>query len=315
MASAVLWVEPHRGVETNNFRTLITDLEALLPRLRAMSSRDDHDNVVIGLMARWLNDVNASFRYDAFADFAVQWCHNDDRPPVKKLAELLFFPHTRTPLLAFIRHAGCWTFRLTDGEKSTAARGYARAKEMVNTTIRHFQERGPYFDWLFAKYFGNLQLIAQLDEQFVQLKAAFDDNTAMDVICKGTENRAGERAVGYVDPAGDMQIRHEVLAQCSRCTYVTDRFFQGICAHQQNDELFSAQYHLNFGTTILHEMTHHVLKTEDGKLDGRDAYGRLKCILLAERSGARAMKNADNLALFAQDLTLYDLGFRLDNYL
>lgn len=325
MASPGLWVEPHKGVEIGHFRTLIKELEALLPGIKAMKSPNEFDQLVIRLMEGWLAQVNSAYAYDAFIDFAFRWCKNDPRSQLKELQRILFPVNSKFPYLAFVPFAGCWTFRLTESEKEKACSGFNRAKELVKISIRHLHSPGPYCKWLCRKYFGDpgrtpdfvteVWTIGELLSRFVRLKAATDDNHMMDVLCKGTEDRAGARAVGYVDSAGDAQIPHARLAKYSRCTYLTDRFFRPIEQHEQNDPLFSAQYHLKSGMTILHELTHHVLGTDDKKVNGKDAYGRLKCINLALQSQDYSMNNADSLALFAQDLALFDMGFSLKDHL
>jgi len=306
--------DPYEGHGDGTFGTLIERLDDVWKELKKELSHGSWaDRQLLTEMENWIRNRFDGTHYNNFAAFARQFCQFDERPAVKRLRKTLFpkeFPHG---LLVYFEWCDCWTLGLNESEQRVATHGYLDARLLAAEAFVWITEgQGDavplcqrYFD--FAEREPIKLTRSQLATKFQILDSALDSNLAF-VLCKGNPQRSGNRTQAYVDPGLDNYVSPQ-CAQVSRCIYLNAGFFRGNEPH----DLYtvSGEQLLYHGMTILHELTHHILKTEDLN---DTCYGRAKCFKLAEsfNSPNISLRNADNYALFARDLKLSKTGSKLN---
>lgn len=301
----------YQGYGAETFGALLKQLEAWGKRTKSFSQDSWADQQLVAEMKNWVTNQFDGSRYNYFATFARQFCQFDERPVVKELKDILFpleFPKGR---LIFHEVENCWTLGLDELDQKIAANAFVYARSLVHETLSALLLLDDYNTVLLCKtYFDSKErnppehTVVNLIKQFELLKSALDGKTLF-VLCKGDPTRSGVRTCAYVDPGLDNCV-FPACAQASRCIYLNQGFFKG---RETRDEFsISGEGLLFHSMTILHELTHHILKTDD--VD-EWYYGRKKCFDLAARRPREAMTNADSFALFARDLKLCKTGSKL----
>lgn len=292
------------------FGALLLSLELVWKELKAeFRGGSWADRQLLTEMENWIRNRFDGSQYNYFAAFARQFCQFDDRRVVNKLKNILFPANFPNGVLVFHEGCGCWTLGLDASQQIVATHGFLDARILIAETLVRMLECDKDARLLSQKYFDNKlrqpieDIISFLAKEFERLDAALDSNLLF-VLCKGNEARGGNRTQAYVDPGLDMCV-FPACARASRSIYLNRNFFRGRETVDQYS--ISGEQLLYFGMTIVHELTHHILKTEDVQ---KSFYGREKCFWLADRLAPRdgAMINADNFSLFARDLKLCQTG-------
>lgn len=173
-------------------------------------------------------------------------------------------------------------------------------RKMVRTTVKRLSAPDEETKTLVLKYFGSDDdaTCNTLLDRFVVLHAAVGSGTHTGktfLLYEGDTSAAPSLDRDFAYVGHDGHVLGQDLEHHFVCVYLTDAFF--------------LQEPLRRGCTILHELTHIVLGTDDQRYNGGWVYGRFDCF----RHGARfepprvagalnPMENADSLAYFAHDL-------------
>lgn len=318
------------GLGAESFGALLKRLEDVWKKLKLSLAQGSSsrrladrpgwtDQELLAQMSNWIqNGFNGSC-FNDFAAFARQFCQVDVRPEVVELKDILFPPEFPEGRLVFHERLNCWTLGLSQHDQGIAINAFFDARLLAAETFLWLMERDNTTELLCKKYFDPKgrksldQTVSKLEEEFERLHSALESNISF-VLCRGNPQRSGKRTLAYVDPGLDYNafqpgLGHNVFLPCaraSRCIYLNEGFFRG--GERQTEFSISGEHLLFHGMTILHELTHHILKTDD--IDDW-YYGRDLCFQLPLRKPwEEAITNADSFALFARDVKLCKNGSR-----
>lgn len=205
-----------------------------------------------------------------------------------------------------------WHFGFEAGQLNRSA---AALSELVITAFKWLKKPDDEVKRLFELYFCKLtgeddfpwQTLSEYFGELVQVMNSGIVWKKSLMICKGAAI-PGERTFGYVQKS-DAGVLGKSLMEKFACVFVTDDCLNGKDANFCTEEFVDPKWFQ--ATTLLHEITHLRLKTDDLKIkSGHYAYGRLGCAVLRREHELNPSKlndpfnNADTLAYFACDLIL-----------
>lgn len=220
---------------------------------------------------------------------------------------------------------GGWLFDFEKGEIPTLTAAVQKMTEFVTTTVKELQAANDTVKSLAAAYFcgdekvQDAAIIKLLLDKFGKLGGAitsWQGSRQRTLVLTKHDTRyyrdLEEGANGYVlEPQNEHREIPDHLNRVFVRIFLTGTFMK---LTEKVEDGIKTLGEVRQGRCVLHELTHTVLDTEDLRKDnGKHAYGRMSCGILAQEQKKKGIKpanklhpleNADSLAYFASDLYL-----------
>lgn len=216
---------------------------------------------------------------------------------------------------------GCWTFGF---DNDVLCAPVANLKKLISTAHKAMLAREATTLRLVKAYFGynkedHCAYLVKVFELLLRAAVSGQAKKRTVLLCRGTaDDSDNDRTFGYVrTPARDVAHLGADLGNHFRCICLTDA-----CFGRTDPHFPAVDSRWIVATSILHELTHLVLNTEDKEVSlgtgiaarTGEAYGRELCGKLAiqyahfKNQELSPLLNADSLAFFAYDLRLLKDG-------
>lgn len=281
------------------------------PEMRASSIatkleriQDLRTSVTWAGLHRWLQNYGNDNLYiaachEALHDGRQRWKQLGDKG--KKLTRefLMFRSRNQGGLTAESCNGGIrvWSYGFSLDERQAVLAAAATCNEMITNACDLFDQTDDDCMALARLYFGQKVSLAAVKDKLDGLNGCFSSLQKKLILYRGNAEQArtegNGRELGYESEGADKVLLGPLFLQMFRCVYLPDGFFAPRKGHELEVRYLQP-------LTILHEITHIFVDT----IDCDNSYGRDACLLLAEKTPDKAIRNADSIAYFILDLLL-----------